>query len=88
MEAKELRNTTMTTRDGETVTVLWIDKNMAIVEKGIMYHISDIKAVDLYGRTVTIYEIEGDMLRTNKGMYGASNVFIGGKSVSTLLNEE
>ena len=48
----------------------------------------NVEAVDRYGETVVLFEVHENMAITDKGLYHVTKLFIGGKSLQTLLNEE
>jgi hypothetical protein len=45
------------------------------------------KAKDQYGVTVILQEITGNTVRTDKGLYHTTKLFIAGKTIQTLLNK-
>ena len=44
------------------------------------------KAKDQYGDFVSVIEIRGNTAFTDKGMYHITKLFIGGQSISSLIN--
>jgi hypothetical protein len=46
------------------------------------------KAKDQYGETVILFEVTENIVRTNKGLYHVTRLFIDGESLQTLLNKQ
>jgi hypothetical protein len=44
-------------------------------------------AADKHGKTVIVYSVNWGVAYTSKGTYPTSNLFVGGRSIQTLLNE-
>ncbi|MDR1340000.1 MAG: hypothetical protein LBK58_08125 [Prevotellaceae bacterium] len=45
-------------------------------------------AVDQYGETVVVWRVNWGVAYTNKGTYHSSKLFVGGRSIQTLLNKQ
>jgi hypothetical protein len=45
-------------------------------------------AIEQYGETVIVYSVNWGVAYTSKGTYHASKLFVGGRSIQTLLNQK
>jgi hypothetical protein len=45
-------------------------------------------AVDRYGKPIIVWSVNWGVAYTNKGTYPTSNLFVGGRSIQTLLNKK